>query len=172
MRLVKRGCRLVLAVDATSDPAWRFDDLENMPAVRDLTVARLVSCGLRPQDPGGTPKQRIPAAPVALLRYGQGGRDVVVRYAKAALTPALFADGPLALTAEERSYVESRKRFPQQATADQFFSDAQQSAYVKVGRALAAEAVRLLANDSTLGEMRELFAPGHCLAIGCSGRAR
>jgi hypothetical protein len=139
--LVERGCKLVISLDATCDPSWSFDDLTALPGQRDLTTDWLSGDGLRPPEPGSRyPERRMPAKPAARLRFRAPDRqsETHVIYVKAAVTEALLdATGDDALSGAERDYVRLTRRFPQQTTADQWFTKAQINAYVKVGRALA-----------------------------------
>lgn len=166
--LVERGCKLVISLDATSDPSWLFDDLEALPGERDITTKWLATHGLRPASPQGPQlDDRVPNRPAAHLRFaGPEGSETRVLYVKAAVTQALLAaTGDDALTDAEMAYVKDRKRFPQQTTADQWFSEPQIGAYIKVGRALAKVVDEELEGDQELKALFEgaLVAPAQKL---------
>jgi hypothetical protein len=134
--LIERGCRLVVAVDASADPVWKFGDLEQLLTrlrTHGYDVESKID-GMRPGSLGPTLESRIPAQAVGEVRIvAPDGRRTLVVYLKSCVTRAALG----VLSGRAQAYVQKHPRFPQESTVDQWFEEAQFDAYVAVGIGLA-----------------------------------
>jgi hypothetical protein len=135
--LLRRRCRVIVAVDAESDPIMRFPSL-----IRLQRYAR-IDLGVRIDLPwesiqattmalmgsgGGTPPQPAPShgphIAIGTIDYG-GGQTGYLVYVKSSLT------------GDENDYVRDYARrygrFPHESTGDQFFSEEQFEVYRSLG---------------------------------------
>ncbi|MCC6776280.1 MAG: hypothetical protein IT537_06525 [Hyphomicrobiales bacterium] len=151
--LLRRRCRIIVAIDAEADPAMRFSSLItlqryaridlgvriNMPwdDVRRTTWAWM---GFDPSNPAATrptPSSGPPAS-IGTIDY-DGGEKGWILYIKSSLT------------GEENDYVRDYARryqqFPHETTGDQFFSEEQFGVYRALGFHIAN---RLLNADDDL----------------------
>lgn len=129
--MVRRRCRRIVVVDASCDPGYKFDDLEN--AVRKIRV----DFGIGISFPAGLPT--IANAKVSKRHIAIG----VIRYADADVNapdgqivyikPVLTGHEPL----DVRRYADDNSKpghaFPHQPTADQFFNESQFESYRMLG---------------------------------------
>ncbi len=136
MPLLQRRCRLVVAVDAESDPEHRFGSLMNalQYAQVDLDIEiDMDLSGLELDNKGLTAKHLA----IGYIRYPptespkrEASRGILI-YLKSSVAAV---DGePESI----RQYRKTHPKFPHETTADQFFSEAQFEAYRNLGRALA-----------------------------------
>jgi hypothetical protein len=130
--LLRQKCALIVAADCGADPEYRFDDLENL-----LRRARIdLDIDIRFIKPDGSLpclgtlddialKKNSACMAVAIITYkdGQKGTLVLVK-------PTLMRDLPEDL----HNYYRDHRTFPQQSTADQFFSEDQWESYFSLGR--------------------------------------
>jgi hypothetical protein len=133
--LLKRGCRLIVAVDAESDPTYSFSSLLKLEryARIDLGIrialpweeiadtARQAAAGI---EAGRRPCRPGPHCAVGTIQYQEGAEGILV-YFKASVT------------GDEKDYVLDYKRrnpsFPHETTGDQFFSEEQFEMYRALG---------------------------------------
>jgi predicted acylesterase/phospholipase RssA len=135
--LLKRRCRLIVAVDAEADPGMNFESFVRVQrharidlgvridlpweAVRRQTLAVSEKEWRRPLDPN---RSRGPHVAVGMIHYGNDEKGVLV-YIKSSLS------------GDENDLVLDYKRrygaFPHETTADQFFSEEQFEVYRALG---------------------------------------
>jgi hypothetical protein len=144
--MVRRRCHRILVVDASCDPEYRFEDLEN--AIRKIRV----DFGISIEFPDGLPtpawsRETQRHSTTGVIRYSDvDGPDVAhgkIIYIK----PVLSGDEPFDIT--RYAAMTSRKQrnpFPHHSTADQFFDEIQFESY----RALGYHSVM---QDTLLGAM-------------------
>lgn len=138
-QLLKRGCALIVVVDAEADPDYAFHSLLRLEryaridlgvridlpwgaiASTSRTLDAAYAAKLRPDDPKGSDG---PHSAVGTINYPDGAKGTLL-YVKASLT------------GDERDYVLDYKRrypsFPHETTGDQFFSEEQFEAYRWLG---------------------------------------
>lgn len=124
--LVRRRCRVVVAVDAGCDPDAQFEDLAN--AVRKCwtdfgTRIEIDLAALRHQ---GTTKRSQSHFAVGCIRYQNAPQPGVLIYIKATLTGDESSD--------IKEYAAAHSRFPNESTGDQFFDENQFESYRELGR--------------------------------------
>jgi len=132
--LIRRRCRLIVAIDAGCDKNHEFTDLANM--IRKCWVDFGVNVqfeDMKPlqKDDGDT----LAHFTVGEIRYGSApsGRECpmgVIVYIKSSMTGDEWPD--------IRQYAASHEDFPHETTADQFFSEDQFEAYRHLGYKMMA----------------------------------
>ncbi len=144
--LLKRQCRFIIAADCGSDPAYEFADLENL-----MRKAR-VDLGCNIEFYSGADAQRLygkatpdlsilppdelqnnfsaPGVLLGKIRYSDNSEATLL-----ILKPSLHKSLPLDLI----NYARSNSQFPQQATSDQFFDEAQWESYHRLGLELSSK---------------------------------
>ena len=145
--LVRRRCRLVVAVDVASDRALAFEDLGN--AIRrcatdlhvriDLDVSRL-----DPKKDSGLCGASCAAGVIRYSQADRGGADGVLLYIK----PAIVGNE----NADLLNYRRLHPDYPHQSTADQWFDDAQFESYRALGQHVAECALRDAAHAARRGD--------------------
>jgi hypothetical protein len=144
--MVRRRCRLIVAVDAGCDPDFHYEDLGN--AARKI----FIDLGVRIEFPDlGTlknhprrkdgPPEKIPYYTVGTIRYsaadGKDCPDGYVIYIKPAIHDVSEFEG-----AAVRSYAASSMTFPHESTADQWFTESQFESYRALGLDIAKSVFR------------------------------
>ncbi len=124
--MIRERCKTIVAVDASGDPAFSFEDLEN--CVRkcrtDLGASVAFTDGL-PNMKCGMARAHWAAGTIS---YREGGTGTLI-YIK----PVLTGDEPQdVLRYAQRSRATGRP-FPHHSTADQFFDEAQFESYRMLG---------------------------------------
>lgn len=165
--LLRRKCKLIIAVDAGEDPNYIFEDLEN------LTVRARNELGLelrfredqipeeviRPKPSHGYSKQRFAIADIYQIwektedKYGQekiihfkDKKIGMLVYVKSSVTAP---EGRPEISREEKlkyatyKYKIYHPTFPHESTADQFFDEVQWEAYYQLGKYIAADVLHL-----------------------------
>ena len=165
--LLRRKCKLIIAVDAGEDPNYIFEDLEN------LTVRARNELGLelrfredqipeeviRPKPSHGYSKQRFAIADIYQIwektedKYGQekiihfkDKKIGMLVYVKSSVTAP---EGRPEISREEKlkyatyKYKIYHPTFPHESTADQFFDEVQWEAYYQLGQFIAADVLHL-----------------------------
>ena len=140
--LIRRRCGRIIVVDASCDPQRAFADIGD--AIRrariDLNVDILATGVWRIGDPDlGAQGQEWATFDIA---YPGGGHGRML-YIK----PSLYDDGASALPMDVLDYWSRHSEFPHEATANQFFSEAQLEAYRSLGRFCAERALSALLAD-------------------------
>lgn len=123
LSLIKRKCRVIIAVDSERDPIGSFTGLANVVkcARRDHNVDIDISTDVLSQDENGFSDQHFS---IGLINYSSTEKGVLI-YIKSSLT------------SDENEYVRAYKRsysaFPHESTANQFFSEVQFEVYRSLG---------------------------------------
>jgi hypothetical protein len=142
--LLRRRCKVILAIDNTHDPAYDFHYLQNLVirARQELGVhidlPRDAESTMRPSVIRGMSERQFVVAPITRTasRPGPDYQGVLI-YAKTTLCERKDAfDGGKART-KALAYKKFHPRFPQESTFDQFFDDAQWEAYYELGQEIA-----------------------------------
>jgi patatin-like phospholipase len=135
--MVRRRCSFILVSDAGCDPDYAFADLGN--AVRKIWIDLGIKIDFgkiaiekRPE-PGKTSQGVYCAA--ATITYPEGGQGHLLY-----LKPTLLGSEP----ADVRAYASAYPDFPNQTTADQFFTESQMESY----RSLGAHIVETVFGDA------------------------
>lgn len=129
--LVRRGCVRIVAIDASADPDYAFDDLAN--AIHKCRVDFGVEISFADGDlkrlQRGADKRSSAAVAVGRVFYPQTGAEGTLIYVK----PALIGTEP-----EDILYYQSQNPgFPHETTADQWFSESQFESYRRLGEHIA-----------------------------------
>ncbi|WP_220456550.1 patatin-like phospholipase family protein [Rugamonas brunnea] len=144
--LVRRRCRLVVAVDASCDEKFVFEDLGN--AIRkcytDLHVPIVLDARrIVPQAGGGALGGASFVTGHIQYRAADGrGQDGVLLYIKPAITGAENAD--------VLNYSKTHPEFPHQSTADQWFDEDQFESYRTLGCQIARGALAAAAEGAAV----------------------
>jgi predicted acylesterase/phospholipase RssA len=134
--LVRRRCRLIVAVDVASDKNFAFEDLGN--AIRkcatDLHVG-IELCVSRMEKVVGTDLcgTSCAAGRICYSHADKGGVDGVLLYVKPAIVGTENAD--------VLNYRKAHPDYPHQSTADQWFDEAQFESYRALGYHIAKTAL-------------------------------
>ncbi|WBS00033.1 patatin-like phospholipase family protein [Pseudoduganella sp. SL102] len=161
--LVRRRCKLIIAVDASADTRYAFDDLGN--AVRKCLTDFNVPIDLKPGKIRRLGEGETGACFVAgTVRYSQADgecEDGVLLYIKPAIAGGENAD--------LLNYSRVNPEFPHQSTADQWFDESQFESYrllgYQAGMSALADVVAALKKDSLterrqrLARMRDVLRP-------------
>jgi hypothetical protein len=128
--LVRRRCRLIVAVDAGCDPDYAFDDLAN--AIRKCTIDLGAEIcidvdAVRPKD---SFKHTAAHHAAGVISYADGSEGVLL-YIKASLTGGEEPD--------ILNYATNHQAFPHDTTADQCFDEDQFESYRKLGKHIGDE---------------------------------
>jgi len=151
--LLRRGCKLIIALDASADPKFEFGDLENLiRAAREQLGVELDFGDLspeeyiRPKPSVGYSKSHYVIAKVRTLSGADIGKhfegeERLLIYAKSSLrTVRGFTRDE---SNDERRRAHDYKRhnplFPHEPTTDQFFDIDQWEAYRYLGRYIAGD---------------------------------
>nr|WP_307728025.1 patatin-like phospholipase family protein [Massilia terrae] len=147
--LVRRRCRLIVAVDVASDRTLAFEDLGN--AIRkcatdlhvtiDLDVSRMEL--VKGTDLCGA---SCAAGTICYSHVDEGGVDGTLLYIK----PAIVGNE----NADVLNYRKAHPDYPHQSTADQWFDEAQFESYRALGYHIAKEALSRAAEVSKVPGMR------------------
>jgi hypothetical protein len=141
--LVRRRCKLIVAVDASCDDGQNFEDLGN--AIRKCRTDLNIPITL---DAGKIRTARGPGEPgasfvVGRIRYRQtdgAGQDGVLLYIKPTMVGSENAD--------LLNYAKMHPGFPHQSTADQWFDEDQFESYRTLGYQIANDALAKVAAAS------------------------
>ena len=167
--LLRRRCKVILAVDAETDPDMTFPALVNLEVMaridlgvrielpwQALQASAIGVTGSALYGPAGAPGSHGPHAAIGTIRYGEKETGVLI-YIKASLS------------GDENDYVLDYKRrnptFPHESIVDQFFNEEQFEAY----RALGFHATRGLLTGAD--DFSKPKAPSAGLEVGGQGGA-
>ncbi|MEV4777559.1 patatin-like phospholipase family protein [Burkholderia sp. LMU1-1-1.1] len=135
--LLYQQCELIVLADCGADPEYRFDDLENLLRraridlgvdIHFLKVNESSSAYIGTLSDLASPASNACVA-LASIKY-RGGKEGVLVLVK----PNVMEDLPEDL----HNYYRDHRSFPQQSTADQFFSEDQWESYFSLGRHLGS----------------------------------
>ncbi len=126
--MVRRRCRVIVAVDAGCDPTFCFEDLGS--AVRKIRIDQGIEIDLdvEPLKPTSQPSAPRCHHVIGRIRYDQvdpGAPDGILLYIK----PLLNGSEPT----DVRDYAAHHAAFPHEPTSDQFFDEAQFESYRRLG---------------------------------------
>lgn len=129
--MVRRRCHRILVIDASCDPTFKYDDLEN--AIRKIRV----DFGIPIVFPHGLPGpvadeadgRRVALGTIQYSKVDGPDTDGQILYVK----PILIGDEPLDVLRYAASNSKADSPFPHQTTADQFFDEAQFESYRMLG---------------------------------------
>lgn len=133
--LVRRQCRVIVAVDAGADPQRRYDDLGE--AIRKCRVD--LGADIRfdsRNDPSRADLCGESGFAIARIDYGPKVPQGWLVLMKPTLSP--IADEPV----DVLNYSKHNPQFPQQPTADQFFGESQFESYRQLGLHVASKCMR------------------------------
>jgi hypothetical protein len=126
--LLRRRCRLIIAVDNEADPHMRFGSLATL-----LRFARIdlgISIEIDPRKLNGKEGTSTAHWMVGTIDYGGGERGTLL-YLKSSLTGD---ESPYL-----QAYREEHPDFPHESTADQFFSETQLEVYRALGEHITGD---------------------------------
>jgi len=167
--LVRRRCRLIVAVDVASDKTMAFEDLGN--AIRKCATDLHVSIDI------DVSKMEIIKATglcgascaVGAIRYSHAdpdGVDGTLLYIKPAIVGSENAD--------VLNYCKANPQYPHQSTADQWFDEAQFESYralgyhiTKAALAKAAAAAQLANGRHDVARLCDFLLREHKVAVNC-----
>jgi hypothetical protein len=164
--LLRRRCRLIIALDATGDPQYTFGDLRNLliRARQELgvtiTFRQRPEEFIRPPSSDGFSRSQFVVADIAELpgRPSSGAPYTgVLVYVKSSLRAQRRWKN---LTSESFAYKTYHPAFPHESTANQFFDPAQWEAYYNLGRFMAGDLLREDCTDPDVSgtkRVEELF---------------
>jgi len=135
--LLRRRCKVIIAVDADADPNMTFPSLVNLEVMARIDLGVRIELPWQTVQngtlgvtstalygPNGPPGPHGPHAAIGVIRYNDEERGVLI-YIKSSLS------------GDENDYVLDYKRrnaaFPHETTVDQFFSEEQFEAYRSLG---------------------------------------
>ncbi len=179
--LLRRRCKLIIAVDAGADPKYEFSDLNNLliRARNELGLAiefredNEPSEFIRPRPSKGFSEKRFSVADVIQVwedrrvkgrwkkvKLEQPKRVGLFVYIKSSISEFNILDYQELGIPKDHALFKAYKyktyhpAFPHEPTSDQFFDDAQWEAYFQLGRFLGAEVlnVNLLKKELDLSE--------------------
>ena len=143
-QLLKRHCRLIIAVDGEADPKMAFNGLVTLIRYADIDMGIGININLENirTDANGISKAHWT---LGTIQYGQGndGKEEIghLLYVKSSLT------------GDEAEYIRAYRRknpaFPHQTTADQFFDETQFECYRALGEHIALGAL----HDETVQDL-------------------
>ncbi|WP_155256363.1 hypothetical protein [Mesorhizobium loti] len=156
--LLRRRCKVILAVDAEADPALTFPSLVGLQVMARIDLGVRIDLGwqtiqsgalaVTPSKPNGAkgpPGPHGPHAAIGVIQYDDDDEPGVLIYIKSSLS------------GDENDYILDYMRrnptFPHETTVDQFFNEEQFEAY----RALGFHAARgLLTGADDFGKPAEI----------------
>ncbi len=148
--MLRRECRLIAVVDATRDPDRGCADLGAVIGKARIDMGVQV-CIAPANAETGMPAQEEDGLSVGLIRYPGGARGLLLL-----LRPVLTGDVPV----DVRAYHAQNRSFPNEATTEQWFTEAQFESHRALGEHQAGLA---------LGRMRSGLARACAMALrtGC-----
>lgn len=170
--LLKRRLDVIIVADCGADPAYRFDDVENLARKAEIDYGASIEF----VDPAGL--KALTAAQEAALKC-VGTRETIaasagaqfvllgrIHYRNSAKPGVLIVIKPRLLTClsmEVAGYALRQELFPQQPTGDQFFDEEQWEAYhqlgLHMGQQLTPQAITALTTLLTDSCRPEVSAP-------------
>ena len=169
--LVRRRCRLVIALDVGSDRDLAFEDLGNTirRCATELHVRIELDVSTLAAASGGLCGASCAAGAIRYSQADRGARDGVLLYIKPAIVGSENAD--------LLNYRKLHPDYPHESIADQWFDEAQFESYRALGEHIANGALRAAAKASLRPDgTRDMAALcAHLLAqhgpAGCAGSA-
>jgi len=135
--LVRRRCRLIVAIDASADGGYEFGDLGN--AIRRCQTDFNVPIHIQTSamQSLGPPPQAVTFV-TGTIHYSQADGPQAEKGVLLYIKPNIVGDE----NADIANYSKRHPGFPHQSTADQFFDEDQFESYRMLGRGAASAALR------------------------------
>lgn len=156
--LLRRRCRLIIAVDAGADPGFDFNDLKNL-VIRarnelhiDIKFRQEPETAIKPKPSKGYSDYHFVVADLEKLpKKGEKAKHRgVLIYIKSSLKAPLTKKDFLKSKSNSYNYKTYHPNFPHESTGDQYFDEAQWEAYYNLGRYIAGDVLRV---DDVTDEM-------------------
>lgn len=186
MELLRRKCRLILAVDAGADPNFTFADLENLTirARNEIGVDirfredQIPEDIMRPHPSHGYSKQRYAVADLYQLwdKVQKNGKEVVEHYENKKIGTLVYIKSTV--TAPEGrpdipkqdvlkygtyKYKIYHPLFPHEPTSDQFFDPIQWESYYQLGQYIGADVLGLRRLDDRTKPNARVITPNELI---------
>ncbi|MDF3069938.1 MAG: hypothetical protein K0R38_5539 [Polyangiaceae bacterium] len=143
IELLRRRCRIILAVDSTFDPRYHFSHLRNVVARAATELGTKIEFSGRVEDvlrPSGVTGFSERDHVLARITYSDNSEGYLI-YCKATLRASLPAREGDPSSERAAGYPTYHEQFPQESTGDQFFDADQWNAYNGLGQQLAESAL-------------------------------
>jgi hypothetical protein len=140
--LVRRRCRLIVAIDASADRQFDFGDLGNVvrKCGTDLNIEIEIKVGqIELQKQSEFSQAHCVTGKIRYDKVDQGAPAGTLLYIKPSLLGTEFAD--------ILNYRKTNKAFPNQSTADQWFDETQFEAYRSLGYHIGKDALEQAVGD-------------------------
>lgn len=124
--LLKRRCRLIVAIDGEADPEWQFEGLAATIRLARIDLHTFIEIDVNPIKEGD---QHMVAGDI----WYNGGRKGTLLYIKASMCKTMSDPNLL-------HFKKCHEKFPHESTLDQFFDEEQFEAYRSLGYHIAKEA--------------------------------
>ncbi len=156
--LLRRGCRLIIAVDASADPRYAFEDLKNLVirARNELGLAidfrQAPETFIRPQPSQGFSRSHFVTATITDLP-GKGPEEQLYKSPGLLiyLKSSMRAPGKVSRSkSASYRYKTYHPAFPHESTADQFFDPDQWGAYYHLGRFMAGDLLGIKVTEEAI----------------------
>jgi hypothetical protein len=143
--LLRRRCRLIIAIDASADAEYGFDDLKELVIQAHnilgvtITFRNSPEDVIRPDPSFGYSKEHFAIADIGVLPGIEGelaGYEGILVYLKSSLMAQQNWKKDVTKSYAYKTY---HPAFPHESTSDQFFDDAQWEAYRTLGQQMADE---------------------------------
>lgn len=182
MELLRRKCRLILAIDAGADPNFTFADLENLAirARNELGIDirfredQVPENVMRPHPSHGYSKQRYAIADLYQLwdKIDKDGKEVIEHYKNKKVGTMVYIKSTV--TAPEGrpdipkedflkygtyKYKIYHPLFPHEPTSDQFFDPIQWESYYQLGQYIGADVLGLRRLDDRCKPNARVITP-------------
>lgn len=158
--MLRRGCTLILVVDAGCDPSAGFADLGNVIRKAKIDGIAVVSIDTtRIASRKAIETKSTPGTSVASGRicYPDGSEGCLVY-----LKPTYLSEIP----ADVRAYGAVHEDFPHESTAEQWFTESQFESYRALGAYQMEELAKLASTDLTLAALfAAVYPSGHPSAV-------
>lgn len=141
--LLRRRCKLIVAIDAEADPNLFFGALVKLIRYARIDLGIEIDIDLEPLRAAQADGRSTQQWAVGKIRYGDTETGSLL-YMKSTLAEDLASE-------DIRDYLDHQPAFPHQPTSDQFFDEAQFEAYRSLGYQIASRAL----DDP---QVQELFA--------------
>lgn len=187
MELLRRKCRLILAIDAGADPNFTFADLENLTirARNELGIDirfredQIPEAVMRPHPSHGYSKKRFAVADLYQLwdKVEKNGKETIEHYDNKKVGTLVYIKSTV--TAPEGrpdipkedylkygtyKYKIYHPLFPHEPTSDQFFDPIQWESYYQLGQYIGADVLGLQRLDDRTKPNARVITPDELLS--------
>ncbi|MDP4237600.1 MAG: hypothetical protein Q8919_14240, partial [Bacteroidota bacterium] len=149
--LLRRRCKLIVAVDASADPGFKFDDLNNLVIRSSNELGLCITFRQKPEDlikpdaSNGFSESQFVIGDITALPGNEecASYHGILVYVKSSMLPQrrwIDREQTTRKGKEMESYLYKtyHPKFPHESTADQFFDSDQWNAYYYLGKFMAA----------------------------------